>query len=530
MSFTGLDYGVLFAYLVFVTAFGSLMGRRQRTAKDYFLGGRSLPWGAVAFSIVAAETSTLTVISVPGLAYLSNMNFLQLAFGYLVGRTIISFVLLPAYAKGDLTTAYELLGQRFGGRLRNFVTLVFQFTRLLADGVRLFATAIPVAIITGWSYPTAIVIIGVVTVIYTYFGGIKAVGWLDVLQMSIYVGGALLAGAMILHYLPEGWHSVVAAAAPQHKFSIFYLGLDKGFKEFFSINYTLFSGLIGGAFLSMASHGTDQLIVQKLFSCRNLRSSQKALISSGVLVILQFTIFLVLGIMLYAYYHGAQMRSDEVYPRFIVEGLPPGLSGLIIAGIFAAAISTLSASLNSLSSTTMNDLFKPRFGKNLTPGRELFLSRMFTVLWSLVFILGAMFFKDRNNPVVELGLGIASFTYGGMLGTFFLGIRKRKNVAEDDALVSIWSAIFLMIWVIGQSGWILAGMTAVSLLAGGYVLLRLKTGFHRIALTAFAAAGLLLIALVPSPRIAWPWYVFIGTLLTYALGNLMAFLRQKFVT
>ncbi|MEE9168493.1 MAG: sodium:solute symporter [bacterium] len=526
MEFSGLDYFTLAAYLVVVLIFGSYFSRQQRSSMDYFLGGKNLPWWAVAFSIVAAETSTLTFISIPGLAYISNLGFLQLALGYVVGRAIISFVLLPAYARGKLWTAYELLGNRFGTRLRSFTTLVFQFTRLLADGVRLFATAIPLSIITGWNYPTSILVIGLVTILYTYFGGIKAIVWLDLLQMSIYFASAILAGFMILQALPEGWNSVVSAAAPGEKFRIFSLGFEGGLREFFSINYTLITGLLGGAFLSMASHGTDQLIVQKLFSCRNLKDSQKALITSGILVFIQFAVFLMVGVLLYAYYGGVAMRSDEIFPRFIVEGLPAGLSGLIIAGIFAAAMSTLSASLNALASTSMNDLIKPRLAKDLSESKELLYSRLITLLWGIVFIAGAMFFKDKENPVVELGLGIASFTYGGMLGVFFLGILSKK-AGEEDALVGIWTAIFFMTWVIGVQGAILTVLTIINLLAAIWIFARIRSSIHRIAMLGFGGPILLLILFVVPAQIAWPWYVLIGTIVTIAVANTVASLGKS---
>jgi len=524
--FGSVDLFVLITYLVLITAFGTFLGREQKSTKDYFLGGKNLPWVAISFSIVAAETSTLTFISIPGLAYISNLNFLQLTIGYLVGRIIISFVLLPAYAKGELSTAYEMLNNRFGSRLRNFATVVFQFTRLLADGVRLFATAIPLSIITGWNYPVSIAIIGIVTVVYTYFGGIRAVVWLDVIQMSIYIGGAVIAGYFILNSLPEGWNSVLAATTSENKFQILNLGFANGIKDFFSINYTLISGLLGGAFLSMASHGTDQLIVQKLFSCRDLKSSQKALITSGFLVIIQFALFLLIGLFLYAYYNGIEMRSDEIFPRFIVEGLPTGISGLIIAGIFAAAISTLSASLNSLASTTMNDLYKPKFGKKTSPKKELMISRLFTALWGLIFIAGAMFFKDKENPVVELGLSIASFTYGSMLGTFFLGVLT-KNVKEENALLAMWTTIFFMTWVINVQGTVLTALTIINLLAGIWIFFKLKDKSHRFIQIVLAVFILLLILFVKPLIISWPWYVFIGTIVTLGLGNLFAKLQNR---
>ncbi len=526
MNFSPLDFAIVFAYLAGVTALGAWFGKKQSSTTDYFLGGRDLPWLAICISVVATETSVLTFISIPGLAYLTNLNFLQIAAGYLLGRIVISFVLLPRYYRGEIQTAYHLLGNRFGSRMRSFSSIVFQLTRLLADGVRLFAASIPLHVITGWDYSTSIIVIAMVTIVYTFIGGIRAVVWLDVLQWTVYITGAVLALAVILDKLPQGWQSVVAAAAPGNKFDIIELGFDRSLKEFFTINYTLVSGLLGGAFLSMASHGTDQLIVQRLLTCRNARASQKALIGSGFVVIIQFALFLVLGLALYAYYQGAAMRSDEVLPRFIVEGLPNGVSGIIIAGVFAAAMGNLSGSLNSLASSTMLDLYKPRWGKNKSPKQDLMTSRLFTVMWGVIFVFSALMFTDNKSPVVELGLAIASFTYGGLLGTFFLGITNAR-AREDEGLLAMWSAIFFMIWIIGQKG---AGLWVPALLAiaaGGWLYLRLQSRSGRLFVVIWSLFMLLLIAFVGSPHIAWPWYVFIGCTVGYANGTLLSALRPE---
>lgn len=535
MGFTPLDYGILFIYLFGVTAFGSWLGRSQKSTRDYFLGDRNMPWGAVCFSVVATETSTLTFISIPGLAYISNLNFLQLTIGYLLGRIIISFLFLPAYYRGDLSTAYEFLGNRYGQRMRNFTSIIFQITRLLADGVRLFATAIPLSIITGWSYPVSIAVIGILTIIYTYIGGIRAVVWIDVIQMGIYLGGAIIAGVYLLNHLPGGWHDVLAAARPDDKFQIFYPGFENGLRAFFTTRYNFITSIVGGMFLSMASHGTDQLIVQRLLTCNNLKSSQKALITSGVLVMIQFAIFLVIGLMLYAFYHGQLIgpdsnfltSSDQLFPKFIVEELPAGLSGIIIAGVFAAAMSTLSGSLNSLASSSMLDLYKPRFGKDNSPQKDLLISRVITAVWGIIFIGGAMLFKDKNNPVVELGLAIASFTYGGLLGTFLMGVLF-KQVRENVALIALWSAIFFMTWIIGVRGIAQWGIIAVNVVAFVWIFTRLHDRREQMALTIlFVCIGFIIRLIEPIP-IFWPWYVFIGTVVTMSIGLVLTLFLDSY--
>ncbi len=466
------DYIIIIIYLAGIAAVGIISGGKQKTVKDYFLGSKVVPWWAVCFSIVATETSTLTFISIPGLAYIANLNFLQVTFGYLIGRIIVAFVLLPAYSKGDLKTAYTFLENRFGGKTRSFASIVFLFTRMAADGVRLFATAIPLKLMLNINYPTAIVIIACVALLYTYIGGVKGVIWTDVIQMFIYLGGAILSAIFILHLLPDGWTSVTNAASAAGKLNILNLGFDKGLSGFFDQPYTLIGGLIGGAFLSMASHGTDQLIVQRLLTTKTLKDSQKAIIGSGLIVIIQMAIFMMVGVMLYAYYGPMNVKSDEVFPMFIINVLPTGLRGVIIAGLFSAALGTLSGSMSSLASSTMLDLYMPFFGKLDDEKKQLRMSRLFTLMWGGLLVLAANFFIAIPRAVVEVALSIASFTYGGLLGTFLLGIFVKK-ARQEDALAGFVAGIFIMITVISLklvawTWYTLIGVCA-TLIIGGFL-------------------------------------------------------------
>lgn len=442
-----LDYIIIALYLIGVAVFGIVSGGKQKTVKDYFAGSKTVPWWAVCFSIVAAETSTLTFISIPGLAYLANLNFLQVTIGYLLGRIVVAYLFLPAYDKGELKTAYTFLENRFGGKTRSYASIVFLFTRTAADGVRLFATAIPLKLMLDINYPAAIIIIAIVSLVYTYTGGMKGIIWVDVIQMFIYLGGALIAGIFLLNHLPDGWNTVINTASIDNKFEIINFGFNNGITGFFSQPYTLIGGLLGGAFLSMASHGTDQLIVQRLLSTKNLKDSQKAIIGSGVIVIIQFAIFLVLGVMLFAFYGKIDVKPDEIFPMYIINQLPAGLTGIIIAGLFAAAMSTLAGSMSSLSSSTMHDLYIPFRGKELDENRKLKISRYFTIAWAGLLILSALFFMNTSRAVVELALSIASFTYGGLLGTFLLGVLNKK-AKEKEALISFTTGILVMIIVI----------------------------------------------------------------------------------
>ena len=448
-----IDYFIIAIYLIGIALLGIFKGGKQKTAKDYFQGSKSVQWWAVCFSIVAAETSTLTFISIPGLAYLTNFNFLQVTVGYLLGRIVVAIFFLPAYYKGEINTAYAYLENRFGSKTRSFSSIVFLFTRTAADGVRLFATAIPLKLMLDISYPAAIVIIAIVALIYTYVGGVKGVIWVDVIQMFIYIGGAVVAIIFLANsYLPDGLAGVFSSDAIAQKFDIINLGMSGGIKEFFRDPYTLFGGLIGGAFLSMASHGTDQLIVQRLLTINKLQDSRKAIIGSGIIVIIQFFIFLFVGVLLYAYYGTYDlssiglMKADEIFPKFIIESLPPGISGLIIAGLFAAALSTLAGSISSLSSSTMLDLYKP-FKPSISESDELRISRLFTIMWAVLLVGSAILFMESPDAVVELALSIASFTYGGLLGTFMLGLFVKK-ARQEDALAGFTGGILIMITVI----------------------------------------------------------------------------------
>jgi solute:Na+ symporter, SSS family len=452
-----LDLIIVAAYLAGITAFGLRFRKRQRTMRDYFLADRNIPWWAIALSIVAAETSTLTIISIPGLAYDSNLTFLQVVMGYAVGRIIISFVLLPHYFRGDLYTAYQLIERRFGPRLHTVTAALFLLTRAAAEGVRVYAVSIVVGIAIGTGEVASIAIITLLTLIYTFEGGLAAVIWTDVVQTFIYVGGTVVGLVTILHLVPGGWDSAHAIAASLDKFRVFDLPVDTHWPYLNLVKpYTLWAGVIGGAFFVTASHGTDQLIVQRLLAARNQRQSVLALLSSGVAIFLQFGLFLFVGVMLFAYYQVPSAnfgRADRIYPTFIVSRMPHGISGLLIAAVLAAAMSNLSAALNSLSSSSMIDFYL-RFRPNVDEGKRLRLSRLATLLWALVLFGLAVIALHRVGRVVEVGLQIASVAYGALLGVFLLGVlTKRAN--QNGAIVGMICGfgIELYLWLGSQVPW-----------------------------------------------------------------------------
>ena len=452
MNFSWLDVIIVILYLGGVTAYGILKGGKQKSARDYFISEKAIPWWAVCFAIVATETSALTFISIPGVAYIGNLNFLQIAIGYILGRIVVSYFLLPKYFEGELLTAYSYLGKRFGAKTKNFASSVFMITRVFADGVRLYATAIPLALIlkgmkvfpeaADWQiYTYSIIIIALITLAYTYLGGVRAVIWTDVIQMFIYIGGGVLAVYVLSGKISGSFQEIVSMLQ------------DKGKLDFldFSVNftkpYTLMASVIGGGVLSMASHGTDQLIVQRLLATNSLKGSRKALITSGFIVFIQFALFLFVGSMLYIFFNGEVMKSDEVFPNFIINYMPSGISGIIIAGLLAAAMSTLSGSISALSSTLVEDIYKPYWGKDKSDTQLLKVSKLIALLWCCILVLSAFLFMNSSQAVVVLGLSIASFTYGGLLGTFLLGIFFKK-LKQTDAIIGFACGITGMIFII----------------------------------------------------------------------------------
>jgi solute:Na+ symporter, SSS family len=465
MGLNRLDLAIIALYLLGITLFGLCFRKRKRTLRDYFLADRDIPWWAIALSIVAAETSTLTIISIPGLAYDSNLGFLQVVLGYLVGRVIISFVFLPPYFKGDLYTAYELIERRFGRRLRSVTAGLFLLTRAAAEGVRIYAVSIVIAIALGTGEVTSIAIITALTLVYTFEGGLAAVIWTDVVQTVIYVGGTLVGVFTILHLVPGGWSHIHSVAAQAGKFQVFDFSLN------FWKPYTFWAGMIGGAFLNTASHGTDQLIVQRLLAARNQRQSAIALLSSGIAILILFALFLVVGVMLFAYYHVPSAifgRADRIYPTFIVNQMPHGISGLLIAAILAAAMSNLSAALNSLSSSSMMDFYLLR-RTDVSEPRKIRLSRISTLLWALLLFALAVLSLHKVGRVVEVGLQIASVAYGALLGVFLLGVltrRTNQNGAMLGMLFGFSIEVYLWLWTRVPFTWYVAIGTAVTFAVG----------------------------------------------------------------
>ncbi len=438
-----LDLGVILVYLLGITWFGARFREGQTTLKDYFLGGRNAPWWAIAFSIVSAETSTLTVIGTPALAFNGDFGFLQVVFGYLLARIVISLLFLPQYFRGELFTAYELMQRRFGQRIRKLTAGCFLVLRALAEGVRVFAISIVIGIILGTGEVASIVLIVSLTLFYTFEGGMTAVIWTDVVQMFLYVGGAIVSLFVILQEVPGGWPHVVDAAMAAGKFRILHFDFS------WTMPYTFWAGLIGGCFLTTASHGTEQLMVQRLLAARNETESRKALLASWVVIFFQFSLFLLIGAVLWVYYRDSGMAppspADRIYPDFIWKHMPVGVAGLVIAAVLAAAMSNLSAALNSLASTTIMDFVKPLSGNTRTETQYLRMARWATIAWGVV-LFGIGYASTGVKSVLEAALGIASIVYGSLLGVFLLGLLRRRP-GEGAAMTGMLAGLLSMIYV-----------------------------------------------------------------------------------
>ena len=480
MSVGAIDLAILLAYMAGVVLLGMWVGRVTRTAADFMVGGRDLPWWVILFSIVATETSTVTFLSIPGFAYGRDMTWLQIVLGFVVGRFLVAFLLLPQYFKGNIYTAYEVLDQRFGGATKRTASLIFIVTRSLADGLRLFLSAIVLQEMTGIPMHWAVVTIGLATIVYTYLGGMRAVLWTDFLQFVVYMGGAMLAFWLLLDRLPGGWQEMMSMGEAAGKLRVFDFTLS------WSEPYGFWAGLIGGIFITLGSHGVDQMMVQRYLSARNLSDARRALVTSGFVVFAQFTLFLLIGVGLYCFYQifppeVAFERDDRVFARFILDQMPVGVLGVLLGAIFAAAMSTLSSSLNSCATAAANDLYFPLVKAESTAKRRLQVIRILTACFGLVQIGVGIAGQWLRSTVVASVLGIAAFTTGIVLGVFFLGIFTDR-VGQRAALVGL---------VVGLVG--------------------------------------MLIVFFATP-LAWPWFALVGSLGTFAAGLLASYVWPRTAT
>jgi SSS family transporter len=470
MVLTWIDYAVIAGYLLAITAFGSWFARFQKTTRDYFLTDRSVPWWAICFTIVATETSTLSFIGVPAGAYAGNMTFLQLAMGYIAGRVLVSVIFLPAYFRGELYTSYELLQRRFGPVVKNVAAVIFMVTRTLADGIRLFATALVISVVTQVPVSITVVALGAAMIVYTVRGGVSAVIWTDVVQMFVYVAGALLVFFGLLNLIPGGWAEVVRTAGGAGHFQVFDFSSDPGRV------YTFWAGLFGGVALTLATHGTDQFLVQRLLSARSAAGAAAGLVLSGVLVFLQFVLFLIVGAMLYTFYTHTPLprpltRTDEILPLFVVTSLPQGISGFIVAAIVAAA---LSPSINSLAATTVNDFYLKYVRPDADQPTLMRVAHRATIVWGIAQIAVALAAQWVTRSVLDAGLSVLSLAAGPVLGAFLTGVLTSR-VQSGPMLGGMLAGTMVLAWAwwTGAYAWTWYALTGAGTTMAVAVLLSL---------------------------------------------------------
>jgi solute:Na+ symporter, SSS family len=461
MSLTAGDYAVIALYLVAITAFGSWFAKFQKTTRDYFLADRSSPWWAICFTIVATETSTLSFIGVPAQAYTGAMGFLQLAFGYVVGRVLVSLLFIPSYFRGELVTSYELLQRRFGSPVKTAASAIFLITRSLADGVRLFATALVIAVVTGVPVSWTVVLLGGAMIVYTVRGGASAVIWTDVVQMFVYIGGAGLVFWALLERIPGGWSEVVTTAGAAGKFAVLNFSTDP------KVIYTFWAGLVGGVALTLATHGTDQFLVQRLLSARSAKEASLGLVLSGFIVFAQFTLFLVIGAMLFTYYQHVPPpqlgRTDEILPTFVVNTLTGGAAGFIIAAIVAAA---LSPSINSMAAVTVRDFYVKFIKPAASEADQMRLARQSTIGWGIVQIGVGLAAQWMDRSVLDAGLAVLSLASGPVLGAFLIGVlTKRVQTGAMLTGMVAGAAVLVVVWWTGAVAWTWYAFTGASVTA-----------------------------------------------------------------
>lgn len=483
-----LDVAIVATYLGAMLALGVWVGRGQKTTVDYFLGGRSMPGWAVLLSIVSTETSAVTFLSIPGLAFAAggDLRFMQITFGYIVGRLLVVWLLLPLYFRGEPFTAYEVLERRFGKASRRITSLLFLVTRNFADALRLYLGALVLQEAMGLEMQLCIWSVGAVTIAYTYLGGVKSVVWNDCVQFAVYIFGASVILYKTLTLLPGGTEQYWEYAQANDKLQVF----DFTFSLFAPL--TFWGGLIGGMFLTMATHGTDQLTVQRLLAAKDQKTAGWALAASGFIVCFQFALFLMIGVGLAAFYDAfppevpfGDKGNDRVVAHFIIHHLDPGIVGLTLAAVFAAAFSS---SINSLSTALVSDIVLPLSRHTLSREAQMRWAKWSTLAFGIIQIgiAIAAYRMEASQSVVDDVLSIAAFTSGPMLGLYLLGVLTPK-VSEIPAL-----------------GGFIGGLIVVT-----FVSTFTKTWWPWHHLVA------------DMKPIWWPWYATIGCGATFACGWLL---------
>jgi SSS family solute:Na+ symporter len=515
-----IDSAVLLLYFFVIIFIGLYMGRKEENLADFALGGRRIPWWAVLASIIAAETSAGTFFGTPGEGFaLRNYTYIQLAFGTILARILVSYIFIKPYYDYKVFSIYEYLTARFGVGSKNAASAVFMFTRVLASGARLFAAAIALVLAyemirgtrpgqteTLLIYIGATVVIVILTAIYTTIGGIKAVVWTDFIQASIMIGSALVALGLLYSAIPGGWHKIAELHGGFHLSDIITTGLDPAksgwdkWKGMFEIEYTIFAGLIGSTFITMATHGTDQDMVQRMLTAVDIRRSRRSLILSGLADIPIALTFLSIGLLLWVYYQVNPEpnlpNSPEVFCHFILTKMPTGLRGLLIAGIFATAMGSLSTAINALATSFTRDWYEPYINPGATGEESLRAVRWATVGFSILMIVVAsttsyFVIVLPNVRIIPIVLGIYGYTYGSVLGIFLAGMLTKSRGNNRGNIIAM-----------------ITGFVVVTILSD--LLNTIARLFGKIAYVKPAWL----------PTMEFPWWICFGTIVTFSVAIL----------
>jgi solute:Na+ symporter, SSS family len=462
-----IDCAVLLLYFILIMSIGLYMGRKEENLKDFALGGRAIPWWAILASLIAAETTASTFFGTPGEAFaLRNYTYLQLALGTILARILVSYIFIKPYYDCKVYSIYEYLTVRFGVSTKNAASAIFLFTRVLASGARLYAAAI--ALVLGYEmirgvrpgqtetlfiYIGAIIAVVILTAIYTTLGGIKAVVWTDFIQASIMIGSALTAFGLLYFAIPGRWHKIAELHGGFHLSDFITTGLDPAksgwekWKGMFELEYTIFAGLIGSTFITMATHGTDQDMVQRMLTAPDVRRSRRSVILSGLADIpIAFT-FLSIGILLWVFYQTHQdpalpKTPNEIFCHYILYEMPVGIRGLLLAGLFATAMGSLSTAINALATSFTRDWYEPYINPQSTSEQSLRAVRWATVWFSVLMIVVAsitayLVIVYPNVRIIPIVLGIFGYTYGSLLGIFLCGMFTKRRGNDFGNIIAM---------------------------------------------------------------------------------------------
>jgi SSS family transporter len=524
-----IDTVVLFAYFFGIVALGLWAGRRNKNLQDFSLGARSIPWWAVLASIIAAETSAATFLGTPAEGFKTRGYFYgQLVIGTILARIIIASTFIKPYYDYRVQSIYEFLTVRFGTKTKNMASGIFLFTRVLGIGVRLYLGGAIMVVIWRYLFPSlpvnlntyiwGIIFVTIITTIYTAVGGIKAVVWTDLIQAVLMFSSVIFAIFLLLRHIPGGFATVKDNLGGLSNVKIFQTGWNPelpfgaAIKAMLEEPYTLFAAFIGSTLLTMATHGTDQDMVQRMLTAPNYRKSQLSLVLSGVMDLPIAMAFLTVGVLLSVYYAvvpGTNLPAadNEIFGHYIVHEMPVGFRGLIIAGVFATMMGSTSAALNALATSFTKDFYLPYIRPNATDRQAIRAARIATAVFGVLMIIVATMaanavLQNAKLTIIPIAIGILGYTYGALLAVFLLGMLTRSRGADVSNVVAM-----------------IVGIMSVLVLC-------------KVSIPAFDVAALVRGKFVPAawnfgwfmpdwwPQIAWPWFVFVGCVVTLAISIL----------